>query len=65
MSVTLDGDGSGEARDSDGAVELRERCLHGALNPEAGSEEDGGEQEDQDGEEDGEDFGEDGGSCDL
>ena len=54
MGVALDGDGSGEARDGDRAVELREGVVHGLAEPVAGGDEaDDGEENYEGGEDDG------------
>jgi len=48
MSVALDGDGCGEARDGDGAVELGEGIVHGLAEPVAGGDEaDDGDEDDE------------------
>ncbi len=50
VGVALDGDGERRGRGWEmEAVELRERCLHRMASPEAGSEEDGGEQQEDGG----------------
>jgi hypothetical protein len=49
VGVALDGDGSGESWDGDGAVELREGVGHGLMEPVAGSDEaDDGDEKDGD-----------------
>ena len=48
VGVALDGDGSGEAGDGEGAVDLREGVAHGVADPVASADEgDGGEEEDE------------------
>jgi len=54
MGVALDGDGSGEAGDGKGTVELGEGVVHGLAEPVArGDEADDGEENDEGGEDDG------------
>jgi hypothetical protein len=53
VRIALDADGSGEARDREGAVKLGERLVHGLAEPLAGADEaDDGDKDDEGSEDD-------------